>query len=54
FGPGDGGVQVLNASTGQLVQYADLHSTISSSPAVLSSWLFVGSSDGRLNAFIRT
>ena len=54
FGPGDGGVQVLNASTGQLVQYADLHSTVSSSPAALSSWLFVGSSDGRLNAFLRT
>lgn len=54
FGPGDGGVQVLNASTGRLLQYADLHSTASSSPAVLPSWLFVGSSDGRLNAFIRS
>ncbi len=54
FGPGDGGVQVLDAHTGKLLQYADLHSTISSSPAVLPSWLLVGSSDGRLNAFIRS
>ena len=54
FGPGDGGIQVLDARTGKLLQYADLHSTISSSPAVLPSWLFVGSSDGRLNAFIRS
>ncbi len=54
FGPGDGGIQVLDASTGKLLQYADLHSTSSSSPALLPSWLLVGSSDGRLNAFTRS
>ena len=53
FGPGDGGVDVLDAANGQLLQYADLHSTATSSPAVIGSWLFVGTNDGNLDAFVR-
>ncbi len=53
FGPGDGGVEVLDTTNGQQLQYADRHSTLSSSPALLSSWLFVGAQDGNLYAFTR-
>jgi outer membrane protein assembly factor BamB len=53
FGPGDGGVQVVNAATGKLLQFADLQSTVSSSPAVLPGWLFVGAQNGNLYAFTR-
>ncbi len=53
FGSGDGGVEVIDAQTGHLLQYADVHSTMTSSPAVLHSWLFVGANNGNLYAFIR-
>jgi eukaryotic-like serine/threonine-protein kinase len=53
FGPGDGGVEVLDAATGDQVQYADLHSAVTSSPAVLPSWLYVGAYDGNVYAFVR-
>ena len=53
FGPGDGGVEVLDAATGDQVQYADLHSAVTSSPAVLPSWLYVGAHDGNVYAFVR-
>lgn len=53
FGPGDGGIEVLNASNGHLLQYANIHSTATSSPAVLPSWLFVGANDGNLYAFVQ-
>ena len=53
FGPGDGGVQVVNALNGQLLQFADVHSPVSSSPAVLPGWLFVGAQNGNLYAFTR-
>ncbi len=53
FGPGDGGVQVVNAATGKLLQFADLQSPVSSSPAVLPGWLFVGAQNGNLYAFTR-
>ncbi len=53
FGPGDGGVEVLDAATGDQVQYADLHSAVTSSPAVLPSWLYVGARDGNVYAFVR-
>jgi len=53
FGPGDGGVEVLDAATGNQVQYADLHNAVTSSPAVLPSWLYVGAQDGNLYAFVR-
>ena len=54
FGPGDGGVEVLEAATGNQLQYADLHSAATSSPAVIRSWLFVGAHDGNLYAFVRS
>jgi hypothetical protein len=44
---------MLNAKSGQIVQYTDLHNTASSSPAVLSSWLFLGMNNGNLDAFTR-
>jgi len=53
FGPGDGGVEVLDAASGNQVQYADLHSAVTSSPAVLPSWLYVGARDGNVYAFVR-
>ncbi len=53
FGSGDGGVEVIDAQTGQLLQYADVRSTTTSSPAVLHSWLFVGANNGNSYAFIR-
>ncbi|GAC1630968.1 MAG: hypothetical protein NVS4B11_30960 [Ktedonobacteraceae bacterium] len=53
FEPGDGGIMVLNATNGQQLQYINLHSTASSSPAVLPAWLFVGAHDGNLYAFVR-
>lgn len=54
FGPGDGGVEVLEAATGNQLQYADLHSATTSSPAVIRSWLYVGARDGNLYAFVRS
>jgi outer membrane protein assembly factor BamB len=54
FGPGGGGVEVLEASMGTRVQYADLHSAVTSSPAVITSWVYVGAHDGNLSAFIRS
>ena len=54
FGPGSAGIEVLNALNGQRLQYVDLHSNTNSSPALLSSWLFVGAADGNLYAFIRS
>jgi serine/threonine-protein kinase len=54
FGPGDGGVEVLEATTGNRLQYADLHSAATSSPAVIESWLYVGAQDGNLFAFVRS
>jgi len=54
FGPGDGGVEVLEATTGNQLQYADLHSAATSSPAVTRSWLYVGAHDGNLYAFVRS
>ncbi len=53
FESGDGGVTVLNAANGQQEQYVNLHSTTSSSPAVLSAWVLVGAHDGNLYAFVR-
>ena len=54
FGPGDGGVEVLEAATGNQLQYADLHSAATSSPAVITSWLYVGAHNGNLYAFVRS
>jgi eukaryotic-like serine/threonine-protein kinase len=51
FVTGDGGMQVLKPSDGSLLQYVDLHSGVSSSAAVLPSWLFVGAHNGNLYAF---
>ncbi len=53
FELGDGGILVLNAINGQQLQYTNLHNTLSSSPAVLPSWLLVGAHDGNLYAFVR-
>jgi outer membrane protein assembly factor BamB len=53
FGPGTGGIQVINSSNGQLLQYVNLHSATNSSPALLPTWLFVGAHDGDLYAFTR-
>ena len=53
FEPGDGGITVFNAINGLQLQYTSLHTTISSSPAVIPSWLFVGAHDGNLYAFVR-
>ncbi len=53
FEPGDGGITVLNIANGQQVQYTSLHTTLSSSPAVVGAWLFVGAHDGNLYAFER-
>lgn len=53
FKSGDGGIQVIDPESGRLLQYEDLHSAVSSSPAVLPSWLFVGARDGNLYAFTR-
>jgi eukaryotic-like serine/threonine-protein kinase len=53
FTAGDGGVQVLDPAHGTLLQYVDLHSAVSSSAAVLPSWLFVGAHNGNLYAFTR-
>jgi len=53
FEPGDGGITVLNTINGQQLQYTNLHTTVSSSPAVIPSWLFVGAHDGNLYAFVR-
>jgi outer membrane protein assembly factor BamB len=50
FSPGDGGIDVINNTNGQLLQYVNLHSTTNSSPALLPSWLFVGAHDGNLYA----
>jgi hypothetical protein len=46
FGAGNGGVEVLGAATGNQLQYADLHSAATSSPAVIMSWLYVGHTTG--------
>jgi len=54
FGPGDGGVEVLEAATGNQLQYADLHSAATSSPAVITPWLYVGAQNGNLYAFVRS
>jgi outer membrane protein assembly factor BamB len=54
FGFGDAGVEVINATNGQRIQYMDLHSPSNSSPAILPSWLFVGASNGNLCAFTRS
>lgn len=54
FGPGNGAVEVLEAATGKRLQYADLHSAVTSSPAVITSWLYVGAHDGNLYAFVRS
>ncbi len=54
FGAGNGGVEVLGAATGNQLQYADLHSAATSSPAVIMSWLYVGAHDGNLYAFVRS
>ena len=53
FEPGDGGMVVLNTTNGQQLQSIPLHTTVSSSPAVISSWLFIGAHDGNLYAFVR-
>ncbi len=54
FEPGDGGIAVFNLANGQQLQYTLLHTTLSSSPAVIPSWLFVGAHDGNLYAFTRS
>ncbi len=53
FVSGDGGIAVLNTTNGQQLQYTQLHTPVSSSPAVIASWLFVGAHDGNLYAFTR-
>ena len=53
FVSGNGGIIVLNTTNGQQLQYTQLHTTLSSSPAVIASWLFVGAHDGNLYAFTR-
>lgn len=53
FSTNGGGVEVLDATSGHLLQFVDLHSAATSSPAVLSAWLFVGAQDGNLYAFVR-
>jgi outer membrane protein assembly factor BamB len=53
FVTGDGGIEVVDTANGHLLQFADLHSTTSSSPAVLDQWVFVGAHDGNLYAFTR-
>ncbi len=53
FVTGDGGVEVIDAAHGTLLQYVDLHSAVSSSAAVLPSWVFVGAHNGNLYAFTR-
>lgn len=53
FEPGDGGIVVLNATNGQQLQYISMHTTLSSSPALLPAWLLVGAHDGNLYAFVR-
>ncbi|HEY0753805.1 MAG TPA: PQQ-binding-like beta-propeller repeat protein [Ktedonobacteraceae bacterium] len=53
FGAGVGGIEVVNARNGQLLQFANVHSPTSSSPAVLAGWLFVGAQNGNLYAFTR-
>ncbi len=53
FVNGDGGVHVLNAKDGQLLQYMDLHSPVTSSPVVITAWLFVGGRNGLPYAFTR-
>ncbi len=55
FGPSNpGGVEVLDATTGQLIQNVDLHSSTTASPAVLASWVFVGTGSGNLVALTRS
>ena len=54
FGPGGGGIEVINAKNGQVLQNMDIHSTSNSSPALLPSWLFVGAQNGNLYAFTRS
>lgn len=53
FESGDGGITALNTSNGQQLQYTELHTSLSSSPAVIASWLFVGAHNGNLYAFTR-
>jgi hypothetical protein len=53
FGPGTGGIEVLNTASGHQLQYMDLRSTTNSSPAVLAAWLFVGAHNGNIYAFTR-
>ncbi|MDQ2887070.1 MAG: PQQ-binding-like beta-propeller repeat protein [Chloroflexota bacterium] len=53
FGPGTGGIEVLNTASGHQIQYMDLRSTTNSSPAVLAAWLFVGAHNGNIYAFTR-
>ncbi len=53
FGVADGGIEIVDTANGQLKYYLDLHSTTSSSPALLLSWLFIGSHNGNLYVFIR-
>lgn len=53
FGSNPGGVEVIDAENGQLIQNVDLHSSVTASPAVLASWVFVGTGDGNLYAMTR-
>jgi outer membrane protein assembly factor BamB len=53
FVAGAGGIEVVDASNGQLLQYVNIQSTTSSSPAVLPSWVFIGAHSGNLYAFMR-
>ena len=53
FVAGDGGITVLNTTNGQQIQSINVHSAMTSSPAVLSAWVLVGARDGNLYAYIR-
>jgi polyvinyl alcohol dehydrogenase (cytochrome) len=53
FVTGDGGMTVLNTANGQQIQSINVHSAITSSPAVLSKWVLVGVRDGNLYAYVR-
>jgi outer membrane protein assembly factor BamB len=53
FGPGNGGIDVLDARNGQLLQQLSMQTTASSSPAVLANWVLLGTNNGNVNAFVR-
>lgn len=53
FEPGDGGLTVLDATNGRQIQSINVHSAMTSSPAVLPAWLLVGARDGNLYGYIR-